>query len=251
MGLFPAARRLRIWLDHHTARGRRHHRELRELYARFVRPGDLCFDVGANVGDRTEIFLELGARVVAVEPQADCAAVLRRRFRRRPGLTVVAAAVGDHAGTAEFFVCDYNPGLATLSKAWTERGRFAGEFEWNRKVTVPLTTLDALIAAHGLPRFCKIDVEGYEESVFRGLSRPLPQLCFEFHGELIEEARRCMARLEAIGPAAFNCTLNDAPALAFDRWMPADALLRALAGRGDPLIWGDIYARGAPGPGQP
>ena len=39
------------------------------LYRRFLRPGDLAFDVGAHVGDRVASFRRLGARVVAVEPQ--------------------------------------------------------------------------------------------------------------------------------------------------------------------------------------
>ncbi|HRD74433.1 MAG TPA: hypothetical protein PK264_00620 [Hyphomicrobiaceae bacterium] len=46
------------------------------LYSRFVKPGDLAFDIGAHVGDRTASFLRLGARVVALEPQGGPAAVL-------------------------------------------------------------------------------------------------------------------------------------------------------------------------------
>ena len=47
------------------------------LYSRFVRPGDLVFDIGAHVGDRVASFRRLGAQVVAVEPQPAMVKVLR------------------------------------------------------------------------------------------------------------------------------------------------------------------------------
>lgn len=49
-------------------------------YRQFVKSGDLVFDVGANVGNRTAVFLRLGARVVAVEPHASCVAELTNRW---------------------------------------------------------------------------------------------------------------------------------------------------------------------------
>lgn len=64
------ARALRAWGPDDAAR--------LEFYSQFIHPGDLVFDVGANVGNRTKIFLRLGARVVAFEPQASCARVLQR-----------------------------------------------------------------------------------------------------------------------------------------------------------------------------
>ena len=53
------------------------------LYARFVRPGDLAFDIGSHVGDRIGSFRRLGARVVALEPQPLCARADPRDLRRR------------------------------------------------------------------------------------------------------------------------------------------------------------------------
>ena len=47
------------------------------LYARFVRAGDLAFDIGSHVGDRIGSFRRLGARVVALEPQPLCARAIR------------------------------------------------------------------------------------------------------------------------------------------------------------------------------
>src|SRR5262245_12044409 len=57
-----------------------HRRKMRHFYSQFIAPGNLCYDVGANVGDRTDIFRKLGARVIAIEPQTACLEVLRQRF---------------------------------------------------------------------------------------------------------------------------------------------------------------------------
>ena len=61
------------------------------FYSQFLNPNTLCFDIGANIGNRTEIFLTLGARVIAVEPQKECAKMLRLRFGN--AITVIQAAV--------------------------------------------------------------------------------------------------------------------------------------------------------------
>ena len=54
--------------------------ERKEFYSEFIKEGDVVFDVGANKGNRTVIFLELGAKVVAVEPQKECYEHLTKRF---------------------------------------------------------------------------------------------------------------------------------------------------------------------------
>src|SRR5258708_30957815 len=52
------------------------------LYARFVKSGDLVFDVGAHVGDRVAAFRRLGAKVVAVGPHRALNFVIRMMFGR-------------------------------------------------------------------------------------------------------------------------------------------------------------------------
>jgi hypothetical protein len=87
--LAAVARSLRIYYGN-PARDRL----MRRLYGRYVRAGDLVFDVGAHVGDRTRAFRALGCRVVAVEPQPDLARVLRLAYGWRSRVTLVEAAVG-------------------------------------------------------------------------------------------------------------------------------------------------------------
>jgi FkbM family methyltransferase len=134
-------------------------RRSRSFYRQFVGPGDLAFDIGAHLGDRVQAWVDLGARVVAVEPQPHLAAVLRRLYGRDPGVILFQGAVGAAAGTAELLINRRNPTLSTLSADWAATvaasSRFLGE-RWDERVEVDVTTLDALIEAHGVPRFCKI-----------------------------------------------------------------------------------------------
>src|SRR5689334_11334741 len=138
-------------------------RRARAFYRQFIQPGDLCFDIGAHVGDRLGHFLSLGARVVAVEPQPRLIAGLKRRFGNDPRVALVDAALGATSGKAKLAIDPAHPTVATLSadyiaQAGESRG-FRG-VRWREEVEVEVTTLDALIAAHGMPTFCKIDVEG-------------------------------------------------------------------------------------------
>ena len=214
------------------------------FYRQFLSPGDLCFDVGANMGGKTAIFLGLGARVIAVEPQSDCAGFLRVHYGRHPNCVIVEKALGAREGTATMYLNDANV-LSTLSTEWIQRmgesGRFQG-LNWGRQIAVPLTSLDRLIEQYGVPAFCKIDVEGYEYQVLQGLSRPLSALSFEFAEETIDQTVRCVERLQQLGDYEFNFVQGDVPAMKLDRWVDAATICRHL-GQRIPFFWGDVYAR--------
>lgn len=217
----------------------RRRRAWRALYGTFVGKGDLCFDIGANVGERTEIFLSLGARVVAVEPQAS----LLSRFAASPNVIVVSEAVSDHVGTARIALSRTSTELATLEQSWVERGPYS-ERGWGDSQDVKTTTLDDLIARHGVPSFCKIDVEGHERAVLTGLSRPLPALSFEFTRQFLDHADACMRRIESLGPATFNANLWPGPIrLESSRWLQRRELLSLVESAPADRWCGDIYAR--------
>jgi len=82
---------------------------LDRLYGEFVRSGDLVFDVGAHVGDRTACFRRLGARVVAVEPQPPLVRTLKILYGRDRAVAIEPVAVGRDAGTLAFSLNPDNP----------------------------------------------------------------------------------------------------------------------------------------------
>jgi FkbM family methyltransferase len=215
------------------------------LYARFIRPGDLVFDIGAHVGDRIACFRRLGARVVAVEPQPSLARLLRAMYGWRGGVIVEAVAVGRSAGEIVLRINLDNPTVSTASDEFLDAARGASGWEgqaWTRTTGVPLTTLDALIARHGRPSFIKIDIEGFEAEALAGLTRPVAALSFEFTTIQREVAQACIDRCVALGYARFNAALGESQTLVRDGWMDGGAIARWLAGLPHAANSGDIYA---------
>jgi len=221
-------------------------RRLRRFYRQFVRPGALCFDIGAHLGNRTQAFLDLGARVVAVEPQPRCAAYLCRRFDHHRGFILVQKAIGAKAGVADLLVNRMNPTISTLAPASWRKAMAATAMRserWDRQVEVAVTTLDQLIDQHGLPFFCKIDIEGYEHRALGGLSHPLPALSFEFISIDTAAAKKCMRRLQRTGIYRFNWSFREQLRLAAPAWGDCQDVERMLRALGPRVVSGDIYAR--------
>lgn len=226
------------------------YRRAQRLYREFLGPGDLGFDIGAHVGSRVRTWRRLGAHVVAVEPQPDCLRVLRLFFGRDPEVTIVPEAVGAHRGRATLAVSTATPTVSSMSTEWIESvvadRRFAG-IRWDQSVEVSVQTLDDLVAVHGMPAFCKIDVEGYEVDVLAGLSQPLPALSFEYLPPAHDAALTALDMVDRLGAASGGYRYNYSPIetmrYASQRWLDATDLVRLLD-RFRPLgRSGDVYAR--------
>jgi FkbM family methyltransferase len=217
------------------------------LYSGFVGPGDLVFDVGAHVGDRVAAFRSLGARVVAVEPQPALARVLRLIYGRDRHVRIVEAAVGGATGETELLLNIDNPTVSTVSDAFVRAaaGRAGWEGQrWTRRLRVPVTTLDALMAEHGTPAFIKIDVEGFEAEVLSGLTTAVPALSFEFTTIQREVALACLERCGALGLVRFGAALGESQKLEH-RWIDAQAMRAWILSLPDAANSGDVYALGS------
>ena len=215
--------------------------ETSAFYSRLVKPGDLCFDVGANIGSKTKIFLELGARVVCIEPQPNCIDVLKKTYGNDSNVIIVPKGLATQSGSRSLSICGSADAISTFSEKW-KTGRFRS-YAWEPAVDVPVTTIDALIQEFGSPKFCKIDVEGFEYEVLRGLSSPISFIAFEFTREFINDAILCIEYLGSLGSADFNYALGETPALVLSDWTDRNTLLESIERNTDDLLWGDIYVR--------
>ncbi len=222
-------------------------RRLTAFYRQFLQPGDLAFDVGAHVGNRVGVFRRIGARVVAVEPQPDLVAVLRTLYGRDPAVVLEPCGVAARAGTGTLRLSTRTPTVSSFAESWIRQvsadARF-GRVHWDAEATVPLVTLDALVARHGEPAFCKIDVEGFELEALDGLSRPLAALSFEYIPVVAERAVSCVQRSLELGDYRFRRSRVETHRWSDPRWMDGPTMierLRELSAAGDDRS-GDVYA---------
>lgn len=225
---------------------RQHGPAMDRLYAQFVRPGDLVFDIGAHVGDRVASFRRLGTRVVAAEPQPALAKTLRLLYGRDPQVTIEQTAVGRQQGSLELNINIDNPTISTASGDFIDAAAHATGWEgqaWSKRLRVPLTTLDALIARYGLPTFVKVDVEGFEAEALAGLSQPAEALSFEFTTIQRGIALACIERCTTLGYRHFNAALGESQALLHNEWIAAEGITRWLTALPLEANSGDIYAR--------
>ncbi|HTR22493.1 MAG TPA: FkbM family methyltransferase [Terriglobales bacterium] len=221
--------------------------------------GDLVFDVGANEGAKTDVFLRLGARVIAIEPDDMSSSGLKERFLRLRifplPVTIVTQAVSDVVGAREMLVDGPGSAVNTMSPKWAESlknnkatfpyGHCGLEFKKTKMVET--TTIEELINRYGVPFFVKIDVEGHELSALRGLRRPVPYLSFEVNlPEFRTEGLECIRLLAGLAAAGrFNYTSDCIHGLALTEWVAADefsAVLNQCSERSIEVFWKTDFA---------
>ena len=216
-----------------------------EFYAEFIGSGDLYFDVGANLGNRIEAILHLGAEVVAIEPQRFCAKYLKKRYGRQ--ITVIEKGCGAKNEYAELYQSESHF-LSSFSKSHIEEvknGRFSTA-NWNQVKTVELTTLDELITQFGTPKFVKIDVEGYEPEVLQGLNTSVAYISFEYMvPEHIDRLARCVERVLNVNPTyKFNYSVGESMQLSLVKWIEGKELKNLIYSQEfTSTDFGDIYAK--------
>jgi FkbM family methyltransferase len=221
------------------------------LYKRFLRPGDLAFDVGAHVGDRVASFRRLGARVVAVGPQPALGLTLKLLYAVDRDVTIEPVALGPQSGTIELKLNPPNPTVATASTDFIAAAKGAPGWEeqrWTKTKTVAMKTMDELIAKHGIPRFVKIDVEGFEDKVLAGLHHPLPILSFEFTTIQRSVALKAIERLARSSLYSFNAALGETQKLVHPDPLDAKNIIRWIEQLPAEANSGDIYASMDPVP---
>jgi FkbM family methyltransferase len=192
----------------------------------------------------------LGAKVISVEPQPQCVQKLRRKFRKYGNsVTIVPKAVSDSKGSSRIAISSFD-GYTSMSKKWISKveqsGRFRKSIKWTDWQDVETTTLDDLISEYGVPHYLKVDVEGFETSVFRGLHTSISYLSFEFtYPETIEDTCSVIDMVDALGKYEYNYVIEDSTEWQLKDWVSGEQLKSQFSVHlaRDILLSGEVYAR--------
>jgi FkbM family methyltransferase len=226
------------------------------LYRGFLEPGDLFFDVGSHVGGRIDVVRALGCRVVAFEPQPACVDLLEAWYGDRPEVIIVPQALGREEGSLDLYASPGNPTLASVDAGWVDRMGGADEFRgirWEKAGVASVTTLDKAVARYGMPKFIKLDVEGFEAAVLEGLSEGslsegsllggVDAYSFEFLAVDKDRALRCLELIRSFGHHEYNFTAGESFRFQFEPWLSFEEAAAFIRARTGGLPGGDIYAR--------
>lgn len=216
------------------------------FYKQLIKPNSLCFDIGANIGLKSKIFLQLGAKVVAVEPQASCVAILQREIGNKA--TIVAKGVGAANEVKDFYVSN-NFELSSFNKEWinTLPVEEYGDTQIKQVEKIEIITLDNLIKQYGKPDFIKIDVEGFEIEVLKGLNEHFNTLSFEFFvSQSTNELLQCLDILQSkFNGLSVNFTNgNVSTKFNLDKWLSLNDFITYVKHTNfKSMIAGDIYVK--------
>lgn len=148
----------------------------------------LLFDIGANRGDATIAGLEQRCRVIAVEAAPRVFAELVKNFIYHPDVVPLRMAVSDKDGERLKFYEAEEDGLSSLNQEWLTKDGMPYKGKSYREVEVNTITIDTLANKYGKPDLIKIDVEGAEWQVMKGMTGHYGgMICFEWTFETIHQ----------------------------------------------------------------
>jgi hypothetical protein len=184
----------------------------RYFYSKLIRKNDLCFDIGANIGTKSKLFLSLGTNVIAFEPQHLCVNSLEKIKKSYKKFEYNQIAVG------------------------------AEKIQWKGKEIVAVKTLNSIIEEFGIPYYCKIDTEGFEFNILSSLSYEIPIIEFEFTEGFFEETLRIIELFKS-NTFQFNLILNEKPKFYLKKWVSAEELLKIFSNLPKKELHGNIFIK--------
>ena len=171
---------------------------------------DLIFDVGANVGNFTDRCLELypNCKVVLVEPNIELYSKLKNKFFNKNVVIIEDLVSTESDKKIQFHISNADT-ISTASIDWINNSRFSNNYKWNSTIVKNTISLDDLVINHKTPDLIKIDVEGYELEVIKGLSNKQKEICFEWAEEQYVNINKTCEHLKSIGYTDFGVIYGD------------------------------------------
>lgn len=170
----------------------------------------IAFDIGANIGQTVDELLPNYDKIICFEPNPSLVTIIKDKFFNNDKITIEELGLSDKIETKKFNISNSHV-VSTFSEDWINNSRFTNVYNWDTSIDVKTTTLDEVIDKYGIPYFIKIDVEGYEYEVIKGLTKLLENTYFAF--EWAEEqyliVNKTIKYLKELGYNNFTYTYQD------------------------------------------
>jgi FkbM family methyltransferase len=212
----------------------------RYFYSKLISKNDLCFDIGANIGTKSKLFLSLGANVIAFESQHLCVNSLEKIKKSYKKFEYNQIAVGAENKYEELHLANHIE-VATLSNQFFNFYT-SEKIQWKGKEIVAVKTLNSIIEEFGIPYYCKIDTEGFEFNILSSLSYEIPIIEFEFTEGFFEETLRIIELFKS-NTFQFNLILNENPKFYLKKWVSAEELLKIFSNIPKKELHGNIFIK--------
>lgn len=206
----------------------------------------LYFDIGCNVGQWIKSNLDDDTKIIGIDANYEIAKRTMKRFEYNDNVSILVYLVAaEDEKWIKFYkeVYDSNSVASTASEKWVDNSRFTDTCKWEQTELMSIT-IDTMIKRFGKPDFIKIDVEGYEYEVIKGLTDAVCPLCFEWAEESGDDIIYSIDHLHSLGYNRFFCLEGEDYTFRPDKWTSCIEIIEQMKGliNGKKENWGMIYA---------
>lgn len=171
----------------------------------------LIFDIGANRGLFTDTSLRTfpNLKIITIEPNQNLFNFLVNKYKNNDSVVLMSNVVAEkNDEMIDFYMANADT-ISTAETDWINNSRFSKEYSWGLPIKIKSVSLDYLIEKYGTPDLIKIDVEGYELEVIKGLSNKQKEICFEWAEEQYEKINKTCEYLKNLGYSNFGFINGD------------------------------------------